>query len=58
LIQQYLERKPLRSRPLHIFPAEWEQTLRIDLWLEAKLHNWFYYNALLELWQERRRVYS
>jgi hypothetical protein len=58
LIQAYLERKALRTKPLHLFPAEWEQAMRVDLWLEAKVNNSFYYNAMLELWQERRKVFS
>jgi hypothetical protein len=57
-IQAYLERKPQRGRALHFFPEDWEPIMRVDLWLEAKLENKFYYNLIAEDWQNRKTVFN
>jgi hypothetical protein len=53
----FLENRATPGVPIRIFPTEWENILRIDLWLEAKKKNQFYYNLLREDWQSRKKVY-
>lgn len=57
-IQAYLERKPIRGRALHFFAEDWEPIMRIDLWLDAKLENKFYYNLITEEWESRKTVFN
>lgn len=56
-ITQFLERGRLKSDELHVFPSDWEEILRVDMWLASKAHGSFYYNNLTEQWQQRRRVF-
>lgn len=45
------------GKPL-IFPKDWEQLFRVDLWLEAKHENTFYHDLLIEAeWSRRKKVY-
>lgn len=57
LLGQHLEGRKPRIRPIHVLPDHWEEILRVDLWLRAKTETRFYYNLLLENWQQRRRVF-
>jgi hypothetical protein len=57
LLSGFLEKKKVRERAVKIFPNGWEPVLRVDLWLRAKQSNKFYYNLMLEDWQQRRKVF-
>jgi hypothetical protein len=56
MMQAWTEARPVRLRQARFFPEDWEEVLRVDLWLKAKLENQFYYNLLNEEWQQRRKV--
>lgn len=52
------EDKTLEQTPnIQLFPDSWEQTIRIDYWLDAKKDNRFYYNLMHEHWQARKQVF-
>lgn len=57
LLSAFLEKKKVRERNIKIFPTGWEPVLRVDLWLRAKQGSKFYYNLLLDDWQQRRKVF-
>ena len=54
----YLENKPVPRQPIRLFPAHWENLLQLDLWLEAKQKNQFYYNLLRDDWEKRKQVFG
>lgn len=54
----FAEKRPFKPRFQPLFPLDWEQVIRVDHWLQAKLDNEFYYNYLLEEWQKRKRVFN
>lgn len=56
-VLQFIDRGKLRAKPLSVFPSDWEDILRVDLWLKAKANGSFYYNLLTERWQARRQVF-
>lgn len=56
MIQQYLEKKTPKLKASSFFPEHWEEVLRVDLWVQAKIDNQFYYNMIQEAWQERKQV--
>jgi hypothetical protein len=59
IISAYLQgKRPRLDAVSRLYPTEWEDILRVDLFLEAKLHNKFYYNLILENWHSRRKVFS
>jgi hypothetical protein len=53
----FLERKKGKDREVRAMPAEWENLLRVDLYVRAKLDTSFYYNLLLDDWKRRRKVF-
>jgi hypothetical protein len=57
MIEAYLNRQTFQPTSVRLFPDNWEQILRIDLWLQAKLENKFYYNLIMEDWQSRKKVF-
>ncbi len=56
MIQQYLEKKTPKYKAQSFFQEDWEEVLRVDLWVQAKLDNQFYYNMIQEAWQNRKQV--
>jgi len=56
MVQRFLEHKQVKETPLRLFPEEWENLLRVDLYLMAKQKNKFYHNLLIETWQKRKQV--
>ena len=53
----YVERREMPKAMVPLFPESWEQILRLDLWVKAKLENKFYYNLITDAWQERKKVF-
>jgi len=53
----YIDRKDAPKAFIPIFPEHWEQILRLDLWIQAKRENTFYYNLLTDEWQKKKRVF-
>ncbi len=53
----FIEKKRGRDKALRIMPPEWENLLRIDLYIKAKQDSSFYYNLLLDEWKKRRKVF-
>jgi len=58
LIQSWLDKKNVKPRYIPFMPTEWEELLRVDFWLQAKLDNQFYYNLVAEAWQNRKQVFN
>lgn len=56
-IEQFVEKRKYRPKPIQVFPSDWEDILRIDLWLQAKAQGSFYYNLLTQRWHARRKVF-
>jgi hypothetical protein len=57
LLSTFLEKRKIKEKHVPVFPVQWENILRIDLWVKAKQGGRFYYNLLLEDWQTRRKVF-
>jgi hypothetical protein len=57
LLHLFVEAKTVVPKNIQLFPPNWEQTLRVDLWLKAKMENKFYYHLILDGWQERKKVF-
>lgn len=60
LIEKYLQRDPVAclTPPPRLFADGWENILRVDLWIKAKMEVKFYYNLLVEgEWQKRKKVF-
>lgn len=53
----YVERREMPKAMVPLFPESWEQILRLDLWVKAKLENKFYYDLITEAWQQRKKVF-
>ncbi len=56
-LSAFLERKKGRDKALRVMPADWENLLRVDLYIRAKQDSSFYYNLLLDEWKRRRKVF-
>jgi hypothetical protein len=58
MIQSYVDKKQTRVKEIRFFPQDWEEILRVDLWLLAKQENKFYYNLMIDEWQNRKQVFN
>lgn len=56
-LMNYIERKEAPKSFIPLFPESWEQVLRLDFWIKAKLENKFYYNLITDAWQQRKKVF-
>lgn len=56
-LAHFAERKKVKERPVQVFPSDWENILRVDLYVRAKQSTSFYYNLVLEDWKARKKVF-
>ena len=56
MLQKHLDKKKVRWQEIPQFKTEWQQLFKPNLWLKAKMENYFYFNYILEYWQERKQV--
>lgn len=58
MIQNFLEKKTVRLKEVKFLDQDWENVMRVDLWLSAKMDNKFYYNLMTDAWQQRKQVFT
>ena len=56
-LANFIEKKRGREKALRVMPPDWENLLRVDLYIRAKQESSFYYNLLLDEWKRRRKVF-
>ena len=56
MLQKHLEKKKVRWQEIPQFQTEWRELFKPNLWLRAKIENYFYFNYILEYWQARKQV--
>ena len=55
MLQKYLLKKPFSYQEISALETDWNDLLKLNLWLKSKIDNSFYYNAILNYWQGGRR---
>lgn len=56
LLAKHLEKKKVRWQEVPQFKSDWRTLFKPNLWLKAKIENYFYFNYILEYWQEQKQV--
>lgn len=56
MLQKHLDKKKVRWQEIPQFRTEWQQLFKPNLWLRAKMENYFYFNYILQYWQDRKQV--
>lgn len=56
MLQRYLTKKPFPFQEIQALETEWRDLLKLNLWLKSKVDNSFYYNAILNYWQGRKKI--
>lgn len=58
MLQKLLARKQISYQEIAALNTDWMDTLKLNLWLRAKIENSFYYNFILQYWQSRKKILS
>jgi hypothetical protein len=58
MLQKLLARKQITFQEITALNTDWMDTLKLNLWLHAKIENSFYYNSILRYWQSRKKILS
>jgi hypothetical protein len=56
MLQKYLLKKPFSYQEISALETDWNDLLKLNLWLKSKIDNSFYYNAILSYWQGRKKI--
>ena len=56
LLQKLLEKKNPKFQEFHQMKTDWRTLFKPNLWMKAKIENYFYYNYILEFWQKQKKV--
>jgi hypothetical protein len=56
MLQKYLQKKPFSYQEISALETDWNDLLKLNLWLKSKIDNSFYYNAILSYWQGRKKI--
>ncbi len=56
MIQKFLNKKRVTYSPIANLETDWMDLIKLNLWLKAKVENNFYYNYILDYWQQRKQV--
>lgn len=56
MLQKFLNKKRTTFNPVAALETDWMDLIKLNLWLKAKTENNFYYNGILNYWQERKTV--
>lgn len=56
MLQKFLSKKSVSFQPVSALETDWMDLIKLNLWLQAKIDNNFYYNGILSYWQERKTV--
>ncbi len=56
MLQKYLLKKPFSYQEISALETDWNDLLKLNLWLKSKIDNSFYYNSILSYWQGRKKI--
>lgn len=56
MIEKLLNRKTVRWQQIPALETQWIELFKPNLWIKAKVENNFYYNYILDYWQERKQI--
>jgi hypothetical protein len=56
MLQKFLTKKAFPFQEIHALETEWRDLMKLNLWLKSKVDNSFYYNAILNYWQGRKKI--
>lgn len=55
-LQKHLQKKGNSFQEIPGMETDWPRVLKLDLWLQAKIENSFYYNKILDYWQSKKQI--
>lgn len=55
-VQKLLNKKGVQYNVITALETDWLDLIKLNLWVKAKIENQFYYNNILEYWQDRKTV--
>jgi hypothetical protein len=56
MLQKFLMKKPFSYQEVTALETDWNDLLKLNLWLKSKIENSFYYNSILSYWQGRKKI--
>ena len=56
MLQKFINKKRVNFSPIAALETDWMDLIKLNLWLKAKIDNNFYYNYILDYWQQRKQV--
>lgn len=56
MLQRHLQKKSFSFQEIGGLETDWNDLLKLNLWLKSKAENSFYYNSILNYWQGRKKI--